>query len=322
MHIPDGFCSLPVCIGTAAVSAGVLGASVVQTVRSNKVSKVGSAIPAAAAGTVFAAQMLNFPVGAGTSGHFLGALAMASLFGPCRAYLIMLAVLAVQAFAFADGGITALGANLFNMGLIGGFGGYAILRGIMHFLPKGRKSYLTAVGVAAWTSVVLAAIACSIELALSGTIQFSFALPAMTGTHALIGIGEALITCAIVGAVSYSRPDILPDWSGVKESTSHKKPSTLWPVALVGLGISFFLAAVVSPFASASPDGLEKVAEDAGFIEMVKELWTMSPLPDYSVTSISDSALSTGIAGVLGVAIVFAICYAIYKILSAFRMAR
>ena len=316
MHIPDGFCSLPVCIGTAAVSVGVLGASVVQTIKSSGSSKVGSIIPATAAGVVFAAQMLNFPVGAGTSGHFLGALAMAALFGPCRAYLIMLAVLAVQAFGFADGGITALGANLFNMGIIGGFVGYGILRAVLHFLPKGRNSYLTAVGIAAWSSVVLASIACSIELALSGTIQFSLVLPAMTGTHALIGVGEALITCVIVGAVSYSRPDILPDWTGVSNTPTSSKPSTLWPIVLVGIGIAFFLAAVISPFASSSPDGLERVAEDAGFMERVSELWTLSPLPDYSVTSISDAAISTGLAGVLGVALVLALCYIIIRILS------
>ena len=315
MHIPDGFCSIPVCIGTAAISAGVLGISAVKIKMSSKESKLSSMIPATAAGVVFSAQMLNFPVGTGTSGHFLGALAMAALFGPCRAYIIMFAVLAVQAFAFADGGITALGANLFNMGIIGGFGGYAILKAVMHFMPKGRKSYLTAVGIAGWASVVLASIACSIELALSGTFQFSLALPAMAGTHALIGVGEALITCAIVGAISYSRPDILPKWSGI-QSNGSKKPSTSWLVTLIGVGLAFFLAAVLSPFASSSPDGLEKVAEDMGVMDRIMELWTASPLPDYSVTSISDSAMSTAIAGVIGVAIVLAVCYAIIKLLS------
>ncbi len=316
MHIPDGFCSLPVCIGTAALSLGALGVSISQTMKQSNTKKSSSIIPATAAGVVFSAQMLNFPVGAGTSGHFLGALAMAAIFGPCRAYLIMLAVLAVQAFAFADGGITALGANLFNMGVIGGFVGYGVLRGVMHFLPRGRKSYLTAVGIASWSSVILASIACSIELALSGTFQLSLALPAMTGTHALIGLGEALITCAIVGAVSYSRPDLLPDWSGVDKFTTTNKPSTVWPVALIGLGLAFFMAAVLSPFASSSPDGLERVAEDMGIMDRVRELWTMSPLPDYSVTSISDSAISTGIAGVLGVIITLAVCYAINKLIN------
>ena len=314
MHIPDGFCSLSVSLGTAAVSLGALGLSIAKT--KGKKEKTGNALPATAAGVVFAAQMLNFPIGNGTSGHFLGALAMAALFGPYRAFLVMLSVLAVQAFAFADGGIIALGANVFNMGVIGGFVGYGILRAVRSFLPKGRKSYLAAVGIASWASVVLASIACSIELALSGSISFGVVLPSMVGTHALIGIGEGLITCAIVGAVTYSRPDLLPNWAKVGSTPYTNKPSPIWPIALTGTGLAFFMAALLSPFASSSPDGLEKVAENMGFIDKAREIWTLSPLPDYSVTSVSYEGFSTALAGIVGVAIVMAVSYGIYKILS------
>ncbi len=318
MHIPDGFCSLPVSMTTAAVSLGALGLSIAKIRQGQSKAKGSSLLPATAAGVVFSAQMLNFPVAAGTSGHFLGALAMAALFGPCRAFLIMLSVLAVQAFAFADGGIIALGANLFNMGVIGGFVGYGVLRGLMLFLPKNRMGFLGAVGIASWASVILASIACSIELALSGSVPLAAGLPAMVGTHALIGIGEGLISCAIVGAVAYSRPDLLPDWTGFsKLAPSSHRPSRIWPIALIGVGLSFLLAAFLSPFASSSPDGLERVAEDMGFIDRIKELWTSSPLPDYSLTSITDPAISTGVAGVIGAVIVIAVCYLLYRLFTA-----
>lgn len=309
MHIPDGFCSMPVSLGAAAISLGALGVSVYKVRRDGGVK---NSVTATAAGVVFGAQMLNFPIGSGTSGHFLGALAMAAIMGPYRAFLVILSVLAVQAFAFADGGISALGVNVLNMGVIGGFGGYALLRGVMHFLPKGRAGYLSAVGVASWFSVIMASVACALELALSGVAPFSVTLPAMAGTHALIGVGEALISCAVVGAVAYSGSDLLPQWSGGKSLAGDaERPSVIWPVALTGVGMSFFMAALLSPFASSAPDGLEKVAEVIGFSGLAQTIWSYSPLPDYTASGIGSNAFSTSLAGCAGVAMVLAVCYLI-----------
>lgn len=313
MHIPDGFCSLTVCAGTGALALGALGLSW-HHARTGAARKLPAALPATAAAVIFSAQMLNFPVAAGTSGHFLGAVAAAAVFGPYRACLLMFSVLAVQALLFADGGITAFGANLLNMGVIGGFGGYFLLRVLTRLLPRGRAGFLSATGIAAWFSVVLASMACSVELALSGTLPFALTLPAMAGTHALIGLGEGLISVALVGTLAAARPDLLPEWSGATPTPAlaDAQPLTnkrVWPVILGGAGLALLLAAAVSPFASSAPDGLERVAEDAGILERATMLWTLSPLPDYTLGALSNSVLSTAAAGVLGVLATLAACY-------------
>ncbi len=164
---------------------------------------------------VFAAQMLNFPIGVGTSGHFMGAAAVAALLGPWRACLVMTLVLVIQALVFADGGLTALGTNVFNMGVIAGIGSYGIMRLLRTVFPAGRGGYLAAAAVASWVSIVLAAAACAMELAVSGTSPLLLVLPAMVGTHAVIGIGEALVTSALLSAVIVVRPDVVPAWAGI-----------------------------------------------------------------------------------------------------------
>jgi cobalt/nickel transport system permease protein len=157
---------------------------------------------------VFAAQMLNFPVAGGTSGHFLGAALAAVLLGPWLACVVLAVVLLVQAFLFADGGITALGANVLNMGVIGGLGAGLLLAAARRVLPRTRTAFLAATAVAAWASVVLGAAACAVQLAISGTVGLGTVLPAMVGVHMLIGVGEAVITVAAVSAVLATRPDL------------------------------------------------------------------------------------------------------------------
>jgi len=159
---------------------------------------------------LFAAQMLNFPVAGGTSGHLLGALLACLLLGPLPGTLVMGVVLGIQCLLFADGGITALGSNFFNMAIVGGLGGMAVFSSLRAVLPGSRGGVLSAVGGAAWASVLLGAAACALELALSGTAPLPVVLPAMLGVHAVIGAGEALITIAVVAAILNTRPDLLP----------------------------------------------------------------------------------------------------------------
>lgn len=158
---------------------------------------------------IFAAQMLNFPIAGGTSGHFLGATLAAVLLGPWLACLVMTVVLAAQALAFADGGITALGANVLNMGVLGAVLAGSVIGAGLRVLPRTRSAYLGLVGAAAWVAVMVGAAATSVELGVSGTVPLVVTLPAMLGVHALIGIGEAAITVAAVSAVLASRPDLI-----------------------------------------------------------------------------------------------------------------
>jgi cobalt/nickel transport system permease protein len=211
MHIPDGFLSTPVSVATYAVSAVTGGVAVYRA----KKRFADRLVPMAGvcAAFIFAAQMMNFPISGGTSGHFLGAVLACVLLGPSVGFWVMTLVLAVQALLFADGGITALGANVMNMGLIGGVLVYFIFFGALKLLPKNKKSFISAVAVASWLSVVLAAAVCSLELAFSGTIPFGVVFPVMTTTHALIGIGEAIITTAVTAYVLSARPDLVFAWS-------------------------------------------------------------------------------------------------------------
>jgi cobalt/nickel transport system permease protein len=154
-------------------------------------------------------QMLNFPVAGGTSGHFLGAALAAILLGPWVACLVMSVVLVTQSFVFADGGVTALGANILNMGVIGALLVGGLMLAAQRVLPHRRGVLLAVAGAGAWLGVVAGAAACAVELAASGTVPLGTALPAMVGVHVLIGAGEAVITVAAVGAVRSTRPDVV-----------------------------------------------------------------------------------------------------------------
>jgi cobalt/nickel transport system permease protein len=207
LHIPDGFLS-----GQVALVCGLLAiASVAYGLRVANVELDDARVPllGVLAAFIFAAQMLNFPIAGGTSGHFLGAALAAVLLGPWLASLVMAVVLAVQAFAFADGGISALGANVLNMGVLGALLAGLLVAAAVRALPHTRAAFLGVVAVVSWLAVMLGAAATSVELAVSDTIPLATSLPAMLGVHALIGIGEAVITVAAVSAVLVSRPDLV-----------------------------------------------------------------------------------------------------------------
>jgi cobalt/nickel transport system permease protein len=207
MHIPDGFLSDGVAaacwVPTVAV-VSVAARKANQSLDERRVPLLG-----VTAAFIFAVQMLNFPVAGGTSGHLLGASLAAILLGPWLACLVMSVVVTSQAFVFADGGVTALGANILNMGLIGALGiGFGMLLA-RRVLPSTPAAFLAVTAAGAWLAVMLGATATSLELAVSGTVPLSTVLPAMLGVHALIGIGEAIVTVAAVGAVLASRPDLV-----------------------------------------------------------------------------------------------------------------
>jgi cobalt/nickel transport system permease protein len=208
VHIPDGFIDATTSVAAGAVTVGGLTVAV----KKSAASLDDKQIPLAGlvAAFVFAAQMLNFPVAAGTSGHLIGGVLAAVLVGPWAGALCLAVVLLVQAL-FADGGLTALGLNVLNMGIVAGIGGYAVFAGVRRILPRTRSSIVAASALAAGLSVVFAAIAFTIEYWLGGTagVSLGAVMSAMVGVHVLIGIGEAVITGMTIGAVLSVRPDLV-----------------------------------------------------------------------------------------------------------------
>jgi cobalt/nickel transport system permease protein len=207
MHIPDGFLSAAAMGTTYVISAG--GVATAIRIARDKIGEKHIPMMGILAAFVFVAQMLNFPVAGGTSGHVIGAALVAILLGPWAAVIIMSVVLIAQSFIFQDGGLLALGANVLNMGIIASFGAYYLYRLINSLLGSNRRGGLMAGFVAAWGSVLLASIACAIELALSGTSPLAVVLPAMAGIYTLIGIGEGFITVAVLSLVMSTRADLL-----------------------------------------------------------------------------------------------------------------
>jgi cobalt/nickel transport system permease protein len=207
MHIPDGFLNLPVIVVTWIISLGLIALSLNRAQSEYKDRTVP--LMGVCAAFIFAAQMINFPIPGGTSGHLLGGTLAGALLGPWAGSLVMTAVFIVQGFVFQDGGITVMGANIFNMGLIGTFGGYYLFRSIRNVIGRDKLSGMAiASAVAAWVSVVVASAFTAIELAISGTVPLAVALAAMVGWHVLIGFGEALITVVTVVYVWRTRPDL------------------------------------------------------------------------------------------------------------------
>jgi cobalt/nickel transport system permease protein len=207
MHIPDGFISTPVAVAGIAVAAGSVAYAVKAT--NKKMGEKQVPMMGVLAAFIFAAQMLNFPVAGGTSGHFVGAALAAIILGPWSAVLIMSCVLIVQCLLFQDGGLLALGVNIMNMGVIAVFISYFTYKGIFTLMRHGRTGRLVAAGIGGWISVVVSALACAAELAISGIVPWHVAIPAMGIVHMAIGVGEGFITVAVIALVLGTRPDLL-----------------------------------------------------------------------------------------------------------------
>jgi cobalt/nickel transport system permease protein len=305
MHIPDGFLDGKTLAITGALSAGGLAVAARQVSRTlprNKIPLMGLG-----AAFVFAAQMLNFPVAGGTSGHLLGGVLAAVLLGPGAAAIVIACVLIVQALLFSDGGVLALGANIFNMSFIGAVAGYAIYRSARRFLP-GLRGLISAVFFAAWLSTVLASVTCAGELSLSGTLPPGVVFPAIVGVHALIGIGEGVITSLVILAIARTRPDLLA--AGTSPTTRGAGMEFL----ALGMVITLGLAIFVSPYACGWQDGLDKVAEKFGFAGRAATL-IKTWIPDYKLPGISSAGIATAIAGALGTLIMFGLACVVGRLL-------
>lgn len=207
MHIPDGFLSLGTAVMAWLFAVAALAYAVARTNRELGEKQVP--LMGVMAAFIFAAQMLNFPVAGGTSGHLIGGALVAILLGPWAGMLVMTAVVGIQALLFQDGGLLALGANILNMGVIACLVGYYVYFGLQRVLSSKPWVNLGSAFAAAWFSVLVTSIACSLQLSTSGSSPLHVALPAMAGIHALIGVGEGLITVAALGFITATRRDLL-----------------------------------------------------------------------------------------------------------------
>jgi len=289
LHIPDGFLTIFVSIVCWVITAVTISVAISRTNKSLGEKQVP--LMGIMAAFIFAAQMINFPVAGGTSGHLLGGALAAIMLGPWAGMLVMTAVIAVQALLFQDGGLLVMGANILNMGLVTAAIGYGLYRSI---LGRSRMLKLIVAGIAAWLSVMAGALFTSLQLWLSGTSQLQVVIPAMLFVHALIGLGEAVVTVAALSFVLQARPDLLG------EDSESAKGSKGW--IITGIAISLVVV-LISPFASADPDGLERVASDLGFLQAGRAA-PFSIIPDYAVPFLGKTPLSTIIAGVVGLAVV------------------
>jgi cobalt/nickel transport system permease protein len=296
MHIPDGFLSLSVSAICWLITL-VLVAYALRVTRTNLDERL---IPLAGimGAFIFAAQMINFPVAGGTSGHFIGATLAFIILGPWLGLLTMAAVIALQALLFQDGGLVVMGANILIMGVVPGFIGYSIYR-----LIQGRRARIETAGtaIAAWLSIMAAALVATLLLAFSGTTSLAVAMPAMLGVHALIGIGEALITVAALAFLRRTRP------TAVKADNGGAQGSWL-VLALIAVLVVLLLA----PFASGHPDGLEWVAEMTGFAESAQDA-PYSLLPDYTLPFAGETPISTILAGLVGAIVVAVVLMSVVR---------
>ncbi|NQV00429.1 MAG: PDGLE domain-containing protein [Parcubacteria group bacterium] len=295
MHIPSHMIQGSICPVTATVSVAGIGLAAYLVIKSKKKPK--TLYIAAVAAFIFAAQMINFPIQNGTSGHLIGATLATALLGMPLGILVMSIVLAIQCLVFADGGLLVLGANILNMAIIGSLAGGFINKYLIKEKVSNLKKY-SYIGFASWISVILATIACSFELAISRTIELSKVLPAMLNVHALIGVGEALIT---VSAFAFFSSKVL------KQFKKYSFGLPLATAAIIGL--------MLSPFASSYPDGLEWAAQKYGFLHEAAPAF-ITPLPNYTIPFIENNILSTGLAGILGVFVTFLFVLGIIKLLT------
>ena len=278
MHIPEGMLNGTVCPVTIAAGTAAIAGAAYFAMKSSE--KPGVKKFALTAMVIFALQMMNFPVTNGTSGHFLGGAFAAFALGVPFGTVAMALVVAVQAVLFGDGGITALGANILNMAIIG-----TVVPGVIIEFAKNRGfSKVIAASAAAWVSIVAASFVCALEIGASGIIDTGKAVTAMTSVHALIGIAEIAITAVLCYMVS-------------KGEFFGKNAVLLAAVT-----------AVVSPFANSNPDGLEYVVEKYGVFTAVKPLYTTF-LNDYAVSFINNGYLSTVAAAAAGIVVIGTVAF-------------
>ena len=314
MHAPDGFLEPGVAAVTALLSVVVVAWALRHLSRALDDRRIPLAGIAAA--FIFAAQMFNFPVASGTTGHLLGGALAAILLGPWLGTLVVTVVVVVQALLFADGGLTALGYNVLNMAIVPAFGGWAVFVLLRKVFPKSAAGVVGASGLACGLSVVFSAMAFSLEWLFGATapVPFDSVFGAMVGVHVLIGVGEALLSALVIGAVMATRPDLV---AGARDLTPDQLADrarvparTFW---IGGVFVAVFFAVVVSQFAADDPDGLERVAADQGFVDSARDhAFDSSLFADYATRGIGNETLSLAVAGLAGVAITLLVGFGLF----------
>ena len=303
MHVPGHYLDPTTCAATAAAAAGALG---IAAVKARREGLRPAWLAATTSAGIFAVQLVNFPISSGTSGHLVGGVLAGMLLGPWVGMWSVALVLAVQCLLFGDGGLATLGANVLNMAVIGA----AIGAGLRQVMAKPEGSLakkLTISAAGGWLAVVAGAAICAFELAASGKFPLADALPAMVSVHALIGISEAFVSAAIAALVLKSAPELFA--ARDKVAGTLRVPSALASgvriLPTLGLATAMLIAAVLAPLASQLPDGLETVASRLGIGEST--VASHAPLQDYLIPRIDSHFLSTALAGIIGVLIVYAI---------------
>jgi cobalt/nickel transport system permease protein len=327
MHVPDGFLDAQTSLATGIVAATAVGVAL----RRSRAELDERAAPLAGltAAFIFAVQMLNFPVGVGTSGHLMGGTLAAALVGPWTAVLCISVVLVVQALMFADGGLTALGTNITLMAVVTVAIGWAVIKLALSILPKRAASVVPAGVIGALLSVPAAAAVFVLLYAVGGkaSLPIGALVASMLGWHTLIGVGEAVITGLTLGAVVAVRPDLvyaarglqpelqlrLPDGSTVPagvEQRARRQPHPVRAVVVVGAAVALVLAGIVSFVANDNPDGLEYVAGEQGFLATARDhLFGGFALADYGAVG----GIPVGLAGVVGVLITVGVGWIVFR---------
>jgi cobalt/nickel transport system permease protein len=327
MHVPDGFLNAQTSVATGVVAA----TAVTVALRKSHAGVDERIAPLAglAAAFIFAVQLLNFPVGIGTSGHLIGGALAAALVGPWAAVLCICVVLVIQALLFADGGLTALGTNITLMTVVTVAAGWAVIKLVLSVLPKRTAAVVPAAAIGALASVPAAAGVFVALYAVGGeaSLPIGALVASMLGWHTLIGIGEAVITGLTVAAVVAVRPDLVfaarglrpvlqllqPDGSTVPtqaEDPPGAQPRRVRTIVLTGAAVTLFLAGVVSSFANSNPDGLEHVAGEHGLLATARDhLLGGFGLADYGAVG----GIPVGLAGIIGVLITVAVGWVVFR---------
>lgn len=297
MHAPDGFFAVWLSVLGWVIMLAVIGLAVKNT--GAQLGERQVPLMGVLAAAIFAGQMLNFTIPGGTSGHLLGGALAAIILGPWAGVLVITAVVMVQALMFQDGGLLAMGLNVINMGVLTALSGYFTYRGITRFF-RGKTGGFVGAMIAGWLSVMITSAFVAVELALSGVSALQIALPAMLGVHALIGIGEGLLTAFALGFIATVRADLL------EGERAPGQRSAAWVVAglLLALGLT-----LLAPLASPYSDGLERVAEVLSNPAAV-EAAQAAPyqiMPDYTLPALGSTGTSTILAGMIGVLLVFGV---------------
>ena len=297
MHVPDGFINAQVSIGSGIVSFATLWAYVKNA--KNLVADKLIALTGMMSALIFVLQMINFPIAAGTSGHLLGGALAVIVLGPHLGIICISIVVVIQSLLFADGGLSALGINVFNMAIVTSLVGWLVITSWKKLFGEANISIISGSIVAGLLSVIFSSIAFVFEYALGGTVAvpLSSVLLAMLSTHLLIGLGEGVITALIVSLLLRVRSDLV--YVKTNEHVSNNTSS------IYGLFIFLLLCfTLITPYASSSPDGLESVAENFGFLETDGLVLFLN---DYGISGLNNSFLSTIISAVLGIVVVVGI---------------